>query len=433
MVTSWGTAGDIRPFLGIAAGLQARGHRVTFLVSPVHETLVKQAGFVFRPMGTNEHHQAAMDDPDLWDERKAFGVVWRSLRPSLGATRDLIAALPREDRCWVLAHPITLPAAAIARTVRRDLQIVGAYLAPSNLRTCHDPMTVGSLRVPAWVPPAWRRWIWRQVDARMIDPVFLPDLNTRREAVGLAPVRGFIHHMQGAADLSLTLFPTWFGAPQPDWPSPVISGAFPLHESRVGEILPPELNQFLADGDAPIVFTPGTGHRHASAYFASALAATMRLGRRAIFLTPHREQIPSELPDTVLWQAHAPFRALLPRAEALVHHGGIGTTAEALRAGIPQLIVPFAFDQFDNGVRVRELGVGECVKASRASPRRLAKVLGDVLSSSSLGARCAAVAEGFAGDKGLDALCGELDDALAVLRRQRDRPAGVAPELAMRA
>nr|WP_256365122.1 nucleotide disphospho-sugar-binding domain-containing protein [Caldimonas brevitalea] len=418
-MTSWGTAGDMHPFLAVAACLQRRGHRITFLAPPVHEALVTRAGFGFRPLGTDAQYQAALDDPEMWDERKALGVVWRSIRPSLVATRDLVATLPPDEPCWVLTHPIALPLAALARTVRHDLHIVGGYLAPGNLRSCRDPMTVGPRRLPGWVPRRWRRWIWDRVDASVIDPVFLPTLNEQRAAMGLGAVPRFIPHLQGTADVSLTLFPPWFGRPQPDWPTGVISGVFPLHEAEPGEGLSQTLSDFLAAGDAPIVFTPGTGHRHASPFFASALAAVARIGRRAIFLTPHRHQLPPQLPSHVLWQAHAPLRALLPRVAALVHHGGIGTSAEALRAGTPQVVVAYAFDQFDNGVRVRELGVGEMLPASRATPRRLAQAITGVLSSRPRRDSCAAASRRFASDISLDALCDELESTLAHLPQRR--------------
>ena len=136
---------------------------------------------------------------------------------------------------------------------------------------------------------------------------------------------------------------------------------------------------------APLVFTHGTGNRQASTYFTHALEATQRLGMRAILLTPHRDQVQAQLPAGVLWQQYLPFSKLLPHAAALVHHGGIGTTAEAFRAGIAQLIVPLAYDQFDNGARVQALGAGLVLRHAGLSGRRLAARLHTLLSSTSIG------------------------------------------------
>jgi rhamnosyltransferase subunit B len=111
----------------------------------------------------------------------------------------------------------------------------------------------------------------------------------------------------------------------------------------------------------------------------------------------------------MLWQDYVPLRTLLPHAAALVHHGGIGTTAEALRAGTPQLVVPLAHDQFDNGARVTALGVGASLPAGRLNEGRLVRALGDLLEAPGLGERTRAVAERFQPAAGIDRMCDALE------------------------
>jgi rhamnosyltransferase subunit B len=144
------------------------------------------------------------------------------------------------------------------------------------------------------------------------------------------------------------------------------------------------------------VFTPGTGHRHAARYFSAAATVLSRLGRRGVFVTPYTSQLPDSLPPNIIWQAQVPFSALLPRAAAVVHHGGIGTTAEAFRAGIPQLIVPFAYDQFENGLRAKRIGVADVLLAKRLSCRRMQKQLEGLLVSEQVKQACHAVARKMA-------------------------------------
>jgi rhamnosyltransferase subunit B len=156
------------------------------------------------------------------------------------------------------------------------------------------------------------------------------------------------------------------------------------------------------------VFTHGTGNTQAAAYFRHACAAAALLGRRAVFLTPHREQVPADLPPSMLWQDYVPLRALLPHAAALIHHGGIGTTAEALRAGTPQLVVPLAHDQFDNGARVTALGVGASLPAGRLNEDRLVRALGHLLAAPGLDERTRAVAARFPPGGGIDKMCDAL-------------------------
>jgi rhamnosyltransferase subunit B len=327
----------------------------------------------------------------------------------------------------MFAHPLALPGAHLARARRPDLRIVAAWLAPANLRTVHDPMTFGPLPMPRRVPLGWRRWLWRRVDAGMIDPVAVADINATHARHGLAPIRHFIDHMQAIADANLMLFPPWFAPTAPDWPRPLAEGVFALYDPHAdphaGAALPPELERFLADGAAPIVLTPGSGNRQAQRWLERAVQAVQRLDGRAVLLTPHRAQVPATLPPGMLWLPYVPLAALLTRSAALVHHGGIGTTAEALRAGVPQVIVPLAYDQFDNAARVIALAAGASVAGGTAGarPRALASALERLLDSAAVRAGCARVAALAAADAGhalgaqVERLLGLAPDGAAVL------------------
>ncbi len=208
--------------------------------------------------------------------------------------------------------------------------------------------------------------------------------------------------MREAPDLSVTMFPPWFGPVQPDWPDPLMAGDFPLYDPNSGAALSRELESFLASGPRPVVFTHGTGNLQARDYFAHALAAVQRLGVRAIFLTGHREQVAASLPSTVQWQDYVPLQLLLPQVAVLVHHGGIGTTAEALRAGVPQLIVPLAYDQFDNGARVQSLGAGSVLRHARLTTTRLAAAVQALMSSPAVAEHCDALRRKMAGPPALE-------------------------------
>ncbi len=357
--------------------------------------------------------EAVLHDPDLWHPTRGFGVVWRATRPAMACIVPFVEALPAHERCVLLVHPLALPEADLCRAVHPGVKIAAAYLAPANLMTVHDPLMIGPWRVPAWVPLAARRAFWRWVGKRFIDPVALADVNAARTAHGLAPVETLMDWIATVPDLSLTLFPAWFAPTQPDWPRPLVRGDFPLFDPNADPNadapLAPELIAFLQAGTPPLVFTHGTGNTQAAAYFRHARAAVERLGRRAIFLTPHRDQVPADLPPAMLWQAYVPLRALLPRAAALIHHGGIGTTAEALRAGTPQLVVPLAHDQFDNGARVTALGVGASLPAARLNERRLVRALGALLAAPGLDERTRAVAGRFVEGAGVASMCAALE------------------------
>lgn len=412
IIATSGTGGDIVPFVTLGRGLLERGHRVLMLVPGYHEASVKAAGVPYRTFGSRDEFQAMLDLPDLWDERKGWRVIWNALLPNLGTLRQLIQELPAEQECVVLCHPLLVPMAALARSVRPDLRIVCAYLAPSNLCGSYDMLTAGSLSIPSWVPISWRQALWRLIHEVWVDPVTLPTLNATRAQHRLPAVAHFFEHMLTAPDASLGLFPRWYASAQPDWPQAFSEGDFVGTSVKEPAGLSPGLEQFLSDGAAPIVFTPGTGHQHAARYFDIAAKVLERLGRRGLFLTPHAAQLPASLPASVMWQSHVPFSALLPRVAAVVHHGGIGTTAEALRAGVPQLIVPYAYDQFDNGQRTRRLGVADVLLAKRLSVRGMQTRLARLLASTDVAQACRGLAQQVDQHPGLPWLLDRVEAAL---------------------
>jgi rhamnosyltransferase subunit B len=401
-----GSAGDLFPFIRIALALQGAGHRISFLGPVQHEPFVRAAGLPFHGLPADP---AVLDHPDLWHPTRGFGVVWEATRPAMAAVPAFMAALPAGEHCTMLVHPLALLEADLCRAARPGLRIAAAFLAPSNLPTVHDPLLLGPWRVPRWVPHAVRRRLWRALAARFVDPIALPSVNAARAAAGLAPVTALIDAIVSIADLSIALFPDWFAPTQPDWPRPLVRCGFPLFDPDPQAAISVELRRFLGQGGRPLVFTPGTGNRQARAYFAHAIDATRLLGQRAIFLTPHRDQLPAELPAQVLWQEYVPLRALLPQVALLVHHGGIGTTAEALHAGTPQLVVPLAHDQFDNGARIEALGVGRALPATRLTTGRLVKALEALLDDEGLPGRCRAVAGNFGQDVGVEKVVSALD------------------------
>jgi rhamnosyltransferase subunit B len=254
--------------------LRARGHRVSFLAPEQHGPWVRAAGLSFTGLPADE---AVLHDPDLWHPTRGFGVVWRATRPAMARIVPFVAALPADERCVLLVHPLALPEADLCRAVHPGMKIAAAYLAPANLVTVHDPLLIGPWRVPAWVPLAARRAFWRWVGRRFIDPVALADVNAARAAHGLAPAASLMDWIATVPDLSLTLFPDWFAPTQPDWPQPLVRGDFPLFDPNAGAQLAPDLAAFLRAGPPPLVFTHGTGNTQAAAYFRHARAAATRV------------------------------------------------------------------------------------------------------------------------------------------------------------
>ena len=276
VVVTWGSVGDVHPFLGIAIALKSRGHRVSFLTNQAFEDLAIEAGLEFHPVGNVADAQAILADPDLWHPRKGFEIVWRSGVPVQKRIAEFIIRQPDANALVVIAHPLAMPGAATARDHLRNhsgnhvgnhlrnlapgLRLIGSFLAPANLRSCHDPLWLGTLHIPRWVPQGVRRWLWRRVDADVLDPATLPDINALRASYRLPPINNYAKLIYDAADFSLTLFPEWFGATMPDWPAHLLRGDFMLFDGFADQASNPALEEFLAAGDPPVVFSFGSTH-----------------------------------------------------------------------------------------------------------------------------------------------------------------------------
>jgi rhamnosyltransferase subunit B len=158
-------------------------------------------------------------------------------------------------------------------------------------------------------------------------------------------------------DRVICAWPDWFAPPQADWPTGAVTSGFVRWPAPQGSGMGSELSAFLDAGPAPVAFTPGSAMAHGREFFDRALKACAVLGLRAVLVSPFADQLPSPLPAWALAVPYVPFDLLAPRLRALVHHGGIGTCVQGLAAGIPQGVLPFAHDQFDNASRLVRAGV----------------------------------------------------------------------------
>ena len=145
--------------------------------------------------------------------------------------------------------------------------------------------------------------------------------------------------------------------------------------------------------------------RQGRQFFLESIKACQLLGRRGLLLTPYRDQVPATLPDEIRHFDYIPFGQLMPRVATLAHQGGIGTLARALAAGVPQLVMPNAYDQPDNAARLERLGVGASIPPQKYRGRAVAEKLTSLLTSPRVRARCQAVSGKFRADRPVDAAC----------------------------
>lgn len=416
LLPTLGSAGDIHPFLAIGRAALARGHEVEVITNPVFADMVAQAGLNFYPVGTAEHYADVLKSRKLWHPIDGFGVFWRrmaryAIEPVYQRIKEQAAQSPSKNNCVVLATPLMFGARLAHEKL--NIPLVTAYTAATMLRSCENPLTMAQWRVPGWVPKTLRSAAWQALDKYKLDPMVVQDLPPLRQQLGLPALHQsifgqWVHSPQAG----VTLFPAWFAPAPSDWPQQVRQAGFPLYDGDAAQGLDADLSRFLDAGAPPIVFTPGSAMGHGHDFFRAAVRSCLALGQRGVLLTTDARQIPADLPPTVHFCAYAPFRLLLPRAAALVHHGGIGNSAQALRAALPQLLTPMSFDQFDNAMRLELLGVAASVRRHDPQYADMATLLRDLLESRQVASACKAAAAKVASDGALDTICDVLESAL---------------------
>lgn len=409
LLVSVGSSGDVHPFVGMGMELLRRGHRATLITGGYFEPLARQAGLEFAdfaPPGWD--YRALLDNARVWGKFSGPRTVFRqAVAPLIRPAYAAIAARHEPGQTVLVASSLAL-AGRLARD-RLGIPLATVHLSPSIFRTDFEgpklPGLVMGPRVPAWLK---RLQFWL-VDRLAIDPLVCPALNAMGRELGLPPVRRVMHQYWHSPERVLGLFPDWFGWPQPDWPPQTRLVGFPLYDER-GLVEPPEeAARFLEAGPPPVVFTPGSANVHGREFFAAGLEACARLGRRAMLLTRFPEQLPAPLPAHARHFDFVPFSWLLPRAAAVVHHGGVGSTAQGFAAGIPQLLMPMSFDQFDNADRVRRLGAGDYLGERQFTPENVAAALARLVDNAGVRQQCAALAARLAGHDALAAACDEIE------------------------
>jgi UDP:flavonoid glycosyltransferase YjiC (YdhE family) len=249
----------------------------------------------------------------------------------------------------------------------------------------------------SWWPAWFRRFLFWVGDRFVIDRKIGRPINAFREEHGLQPVRRVWNRWLNSPQRAIGLFPEWFGA-APDWPAQFRQTGFVRYDQGEAAEVPPVVRDFLAAGEPPVVFSFGSAMRVGRPYFEAAVEACRRGGFRGLLLAKGGNQIPGDLPAGVVHADYAPFSRVFPRARAVVHHGGIGTSAQGLAAGVPQLVMPMAFDQVDNAHRLARLGVARVVPPSKFTGAAVADALRDLLSDPRVPAACQECAAKMATD-----------------------------------
>lgn len=374
IIVTLGSMGDVLPFIALGITLRQRGHDVTVLGHSWDEQLIRGSGLDFYSILSFESGQKALKHPDLFHPEKRLPTLKKYLYfPAIQPAFDFI----ENHFVWGNTVVIGPPWAYGARFAQEKLGVplLTVLLSPWNFNEGGQNLF--------------------SKDTELHDL-----LNNIRQEIDLEPISIPLLSWRNSPEKIVGMFPDWF-CEQDDWPDHVLLTNFSMFDGTSGGRMEPKVEEFLAKGERPLVFTTGTKMTQEDTFFKEAVAACQQLKKRAIFLALYPEQMPVDLPDSIRIFDYVPLSLLLPHTDLLVYHGGIGTCSHAMRAGLPHLIVPMIYDQFDNADRVVELGVGEQIQKEHYKGTIVAHKIEQLLTSQVIQKRCQTIAQQLEGGDAL--------------------------------
>ena len=416
LIHVFGSYGDIHPYMGLALELQGRGHQSVIATSSIYRQKIEAEGIAFRAIRPELPRMDQELMRQVFDRRKGTEFIFRNiLMPNLRDSYDDLTVVA-ENPDVIISHPVAFAGPLLARV--RRIPWISTVLAPASFMSAYDPPAMGGVPFPEQVTKFGRRFhrLFFGIAERMTRPWLGPYRQLEAE-LGLAPSANPIFAGQHSPQLVLALFSPVLAAPQPDWPRQARATGFIFFDRDEVEHPPlSELERFIGAGPAPIVFTLGSAAvQAAGSFFAESAKAARLLRKRAVLLVgKDMPRPPAELlSGDIAAFDYAPFSQLFPRAAAIVHQGGIGTTAQAMRSGRPALVMPLSHDQFDNAVRSKRLGTTRIVGRQRYRAQRVAAELERLLRDAKYAQRAAEVGSRIRAEDGVGAASDAIESFLS--------------------
>lgn len=417
VLTTLGSLGDVHPFIALGLGLRDRGHTIVFATTKDYQTIVESLGFEFHSIRPDH----AVDDPSLvalmMDPRRGTERVLRDyLLGNLRQTyADLLSIVQNAD--LIVSHEIiyAIPLLAELFQIRWAVCILG----PGSFFSVYDPFVMPFLPALAKLRVLGPGINQRVKDfAKFMTRGWGEPVHQLRQELNLSPISHPIFEDKFSPYLVLALFSSVLGSPQQDWPPNTIVTGFTFYDGSPDEELAPELKQFLEKGEPPIVFTLGSAAVVSPGnFYEVSIQAAKILNRRAVLMMGHNPP-PENLPTTLIAINYAPFSKIFPYACAIVHQGGVGTTAQALRAGHPTLVMPYSHDQPDNAARVERLGTSRTISRKAYSTVKVVKELNRLLDTPSYREKAAEVGRIIQAENGVKVACDEIEKQIHVLLKE---------------
>jgi len=384
-----GSRGDVNPMVSIGRELRKRGFDVVISLAENYAEVAEANGLMAERLISEDEFNLMISDPNVWKPISGVRAVLRDaagkfLEPHL----SVIQKYHRPGKTILVAHPLDF-ASRIFRDHETTTPMVSIQLSPAIVRNADNPPRLSPWRFEPRRPPWLVQAAYAMADYLIADRFLSPSVNLTRKRLGLKPVTRILDRWWLSPDLVLGLYPKWFGDSRPACQGEWQACGFPLQRDQKYQ----STTATSSNHDKPIFFTPGTAHQHAKEFFVNAVQACAIIGMKCILATSQSEQLPTTLPVHATAVGYVNLDEVLRKCAAIVHHGGIGTTAMAFSTGCPQVVCPMAFDQFHNADRVERLGVGQTVaqgvwNQSQANANRLANTISRVIGNRDTQQRC---------------------------------------------
>jgi UDP:flavonoid glycosyltransferase YjiC (YdhE family) len=422
VLSTFGSLGDINPFIALALGLQQRGYQAVIATIPFYRDYVGDAGLPFYPIR-----------PDMSPEDK--DLLRRAMHPSKGPAvilkdivlpyihesyADLNAAVQNADA--LITHPLSFAGHIAAE--KNNLPWISVVLAPIIFFSAYDMPVLPGFPFTTFLGkmgPAANRLFIRLV--KYILHIWCRPIYRLRANLGLTPGEHPIFKAQYSPTLVLAMFSDLLARPRSDWPSNTRITGFPFYDTEVEQRDSfSQLEPFLNDGLPPLVFALGSvAVYRAGDFYQEAVKAAAMLNRRAVLvLGKETDNLPvGKLPPEIITIDYTPYSKLFPKAAVIVHQGGIGTTGQALKAGKPTLVVPYAHDQPDNALRLERLGTSRTLSLKRCTAYAMARALEKLLGDEEIIRHADIIGEKVRSEDGVAVACEAIEAVINSRRKTR--------------
>lgn len=403
-----GSQGDIQPCIRLGKGLQQVGLQIRLAAPQNFASLAKNAGLPFCPLHGDVQQIMAGETGQKYMESgganpiQSILAMRKMLKPvALQMAEDALEACRQSDALITLAV-----FAPLGATIAEICGIPLILVEPTPVLPTRD------FPAPGWpIQKNLGGWHNRLSGFAMLEVIwqwYRPFVNEFRQRFGLQPLRGAnFYHTLTSIPLLGAYSPAVIRSAQ-DWPGSVHLTGYYFDEAQTDWQPSPDLQAFLDEGKPPIYIGFGSmAGRDPQRFAEIVLRALAKSGQRGILATGWGGLSTLDVPENVFILKEAPHGWLFPRMAAVVHHGGAGTTAEGLRAGMPSVVVPFIVDQLFWGKRVQGLGTGpEPIPARKLTAANLAEAIDRVVNDPNMRERAETLGRAIRAENGVQTAVG---------------------------